>query len=253
MDGVVLKPGEGEALFEGRIVLKADFEQLTITESFFPDARQGAEAHFHQEHADSFYVVEGELAFLIRDEETPLPENACACAPPELVHGFRSTRTTRFLNFHTPDGRFADHLRERDRDEPGGFDSIDGSPDDGGRPASDAIAVGPGERERLGGNNRVATIKIGRDELALIEFELEPGFTGPEPHSHGDHIDSFYVLEGEPEFLMGEENVRLGPGSFVAAPLGIVHTFSNPGPDRARLLNVHAPSRGFHDWLREQS
>jgi mannose-6-phosphate isomerase-like protein (cupin superfamily) len=253
MDGVVLRPGEGEALFGGRIVLKADFEQLTITESFFPDARPGAEEHFHQEHADSFYVVEGELAFFIRDEETPLPENACAYAPPELVHGFRSTRTTRFLNFHTPDGRFANNLRARDRGEPGGFDSIDGSPDDGGRPGSDAIAVGPGEGERLEGNNRVATVKIGRDELALIEFELEPGFTGPDPHSHDDHIDSFYVLEGEPEFLLGEENVRLGPGSFVAAPIGIVHTFSNTGPDRARLLNVHTPSRGFHDWLREQS
>ena len=47
MDGVVLGPGEGDVLFGGRIVIKADFDQLTITESLFPDARDGAE--FSQE------------------------------------------------------------------------------------------------------------------------------------------------------------------------------------------------------------
>jgi mannose-6-phosphate isomerase-like protein (cupin superfamily) len=53
--------------------------------------------------------------------------------------------------------------------------------------------------------------------------------------------------------LLGDETARLGPGSFVAAPIGFTHTFANPGPDRARLLNMHAPSRGFHDFLRRVS
>jgi mannose-6-phosphate isomerase-like protein (cupin superfamily) len=64
-------------------------------------------------------------------------------------------------------------------------------------------------------------------------------------------VDSFYVLEGEAEFLVGDESVLLGPGSFVAAPPGVVHTFSG-GPGRSRLLKVHAPSLGFHEWLREE-
>jgi quercetin dioxygenase-like cupin family protein len=89
--------------------------------------------------------------------------------------------------------------------------------------------------------------------LSLIEFELKSGFDGPDPHSHDDHIDSFYVLDGDVEFRMGDETHRLGAGSFVAAPVGIVHTFGNPGRDGARLLNMHAPSTGFHDWLRTQS
>jgi quercetin dioxygenase-like cupin family protein len=252
MDGVVLRPGEGESLFDGRIVLKATFEQLCITESHFPDARDGAEPHFHRLHADSFYVLEGELAVLVRDEERPVSTGAFVCAPLEVVHGFRSTTRSVFLNFHTPDGGFADNLRERNRGEPGGFDSVD-VPAGTGPPAKDAIYLPPGEGERLEANTRVATIKVGRDELALVEFELEPGFVGPDPHSHDDHIDSFYVLEGEPEFLIGAETVRLGPGSFVAAPLGFRHTFGNPGPERARLLNIHAPSRGFHEFLRNVS
>ncbi len=252
MDGLVLRPGEGDALFGGRIVIKADFEQLCITESLFPDARPGAEPHFHRQHADSFYVLEGGLAVLIRDDEKMLAPHACACAPPEVVHGFRSTSRARFLNFHTPDGGFAENLRARDRGEPGGFDSVD-APAGTGPPAADAIFLPAGEGERLEGSNRVATIEIGREELALIEFELEPRFEGPDPHSHDDHIDSFYVLEGEAEFLMGDEKLRLGAGSFVAAPIGVLHTFSNPGLGSARLLNIHAPSGSFHEWLRREA
>jgi mannose-6-phosphate isomerase-like protein (cupin superfamily) len=252
MDGVVLRPGEGEALFGGRIVIKAGFEQLSITETVYPDARPGADPHFHRRHADAFYVLEGELAVLVRDEEKLLGPDACVCAPPEVVHGFRSTAPARFLNFHTPDAGFADNLRARDRGEEGGFDSVDATPGTG-PPATDAVFLRSGEGERLEGTTRVATIKIARDEISFVEFELEPGFVGPDPHAHDDHIDSFYVLEGEPQFLLGDETVHLGPGSFVAAPIGFTHTFGNPGLDRARLLNIHAPSRGFHDFLRKIS
>lgn len=251
MDGVVLRPGEGESLFGGRIVLKATFEQLCITESSFPDARPGASSHFHRQHADSFYVLEGGLAVLVHDEEKMLSPNACVCAPPKVVHGFRSTSPARFLNFHTPDGGFADNLRARNRGEPGGFDSVD-APPGSGLPGTDAVFLESGKGESQKTNERLATIKIGREELALIEFEIEPGFEGPDQHAHGDHIDSFYVLAGEPEFLMGDEKVRLGPGSFVAAPIGVVHAFGNPGPERARLLNVHAPSTGFHERFRKE-
>jgi quercetin dioxygenase-like cupin family protein len=249
MAGVVHRPGEGELLFEGRIVIKADFGELCITESLFPDARPGADPHFHRQHADSFYVLEGELAVLVDDEEKMLSPGACAYAPREVVHGFRSTSRARFLNFHTPGGGFAANLQARDRGEPGGFDSVDALPGSG-RPGSEAVFLRPGEGERLESETRIATIKIGREELALVEFELEPGFDGPDPHTHDDHVDSFYVLEGEPEFVVEDERIRLGAGSYVAAPVGVVHTFSNPGPDRARLLNVHAPSCGFHEWLR---
>ena len=251
MTGIVLRPGEGETLFGGRIVIKSGLDELCITESHFVGARPGAEPHRHEHHADSFYVLEGELAFLVHDEEHALGPGACVCAPVGVVHGFRSTTTARFLNFHTPDGGFANNLRERNRGEPGGFDSID-VPPGSGLSATDATLLGAGEGERLETDGRVATIKIGRDELAMVEFELEPGFEGPEPHTHDDHVDSFYVLEGEAEFLLGDQRLRLGPGSFVAAPPGVEHTFTSGG-GRSRLLNVHAPSAGFHEWLRQIS
>ena len=251
MAGVVHRAGEGEALFGGRITIKAAFPQLSLTESHFQRAQPGAAPHVHRAHADSFYVLQGELAFLVDKEEVTLGSGDCVCAPAGVVHGFRSTTEARFLNFHTPDGGFAEHLRSRDRGEPGGFDSFDAEP--GSELAgSQATLLRARTGERLGGRHRITTIKIGRKELSLIEFELEPGFDGPAPHTHDDHLDSFYVLEGESEFLVGEEKLTLGAGSFVAAPPGDVHTFTS-GPGPSRLLNVHAPSAGFHDWLREAS
>jgi quercetin dioxygenase-like cupin family protein len=251
MSGVVLRAGEGEVLFGGRIVIKADFGSLCITETRFDRARDGAGPHFHRRHADSFFVLEGDLAFLVGDTEHTLGQDACVCAPAGVVHGFRSTTAARFLNFHTPDAGFADNLRARDRGEPGGFDSFD-APAGSGLAPSNAILLQAGEGERLEGSTRVATIKIGLDELSLIEFELEPGFEGPEPHHHDDHVDSFYVLDGETEFQVESDCLLLGAGAFVAAPPGVVHTFSG-GPGSSRLLNIHAPSSGFHDWLREIS
>lgn len=236
-------------LFGGRIVLKAAFEELSITESLFNQARPGAGLHLHRQHADSFYVLEGELEFLVQDEEHPLGPGACVCAPAGVVHAFRSTSPARFLNFHTPDKGFAGNLRDIDGGGAGGFDSVDAEVGSG-LAASNAILLNAREGERLESETRVATIKIGLEEISLIEFDLEPGFDGPELHTHDDQVDAFYVLEGEAEFAFGDQKLSLGAGSFVAAPPGVAHTFSSRGR-RSRLLNVHAPSRGFHDWLRE--
>ena len=78
---------------------------------------------------------------------------------------------------------------------------------------------------------------------------LEAGFEGPQPHFHRRHVDSFFVVEGEPELRACDQTLRAEPGTFVSAPPGLVHSFSNPGPGRARVINVHAPSCGFHEYL----
>ena len=156
----MLTPGEGESLFNDRIVLKSSFDQLTITESHFPNARDGAEPHFHRQHVDSFYVLEGGMAVLVHDEEKLLDPGAFVSAPPEVVHGFRTTSRSVFLNFHTPDGGFADNLRARNRGEEGGFDSVD-APPGSGKPPPEAVFWRPGEGARLAANNRVASIKTG--------------------------------------------------------------------------------------------
>ncbi|MBW3593336.1 MAG: cupin domain-containing protein [Actinobacteria bacterium] len=100
---------------------------------------------------------------------------------------------------------------------------------------------------------RTVQIKVGTEAIAVTETRYERGQHGPEPHVHLRHTDAFYVLEGELALVLGPEGevVRAPAGSFAAAPPGVVHTFRNDGPERARFLNLHAPSERFADHLRE--
>jgi mannose-6-phosphate isomerase-like protein (cupin superfamily) len=57
------------------------------------------------------------------------------------------------------------------------------------------------------------------------------------------------VVDGEAEFRLGKVLLQLRAGSFIATPPGVVHSFSSPGPGSARLINVHAPSCDFYEYL----
>jgi mannose-6-phosphate isomerase-like protein (cupin superfamily) len=114
----------------------------------------------------------------------------------------------------------------------------------------DGIVSRSGEGETLDGPKHQVTVKATRPELDVLEFEVASDFEGPGLHVHKEHVDSFYVLEGELEFRMGDETVRAGPGTFVSAPPGTPHAFTNPGPNPARFLNIHSPDRGFVELMR---
>jgi len=223
MAAVVHRAGEGETLFGGRIVLKAAFAQLTITESWFAAARPGAGLHLHRHHVDSFYVLEGELGVTIEGSEHLLGPGWCACAPAGVVHAFRSTAAARFLNVHTPDGGFAGNLRALDRGEPGGFDSVDVEAE---CERSGAAVFPAGE------------VRIEREELSLAELVLEPGFEQPE-HVSDRQANACYVLDGEVGARIGDEWHALEAGSFAAVPPGLPYGLSSRRA--ARVLTVQAP------------
>ncbi len=107
----------------------------------------------------------------------------------------------------------------------------------------------PGEGERFVRDNRTVTIKVDLPELSVLEIEFDDTFEVP-PHTHDDQIDGFYVLEGQVEFVSGEEIVVGGPGTLFVAPRGARHGFRNAGSGRARVLNFHVPDAGFADWIR---
>jgi mannose-6-phosphate isomerase-like protein (cupin superfamily) len=95
-------------------------------------------------------------------------------------------------------------------------------------------------------------IKVGRPELVLTESIYPPGHRGPDPHVHHDHVDCFFVLDGQLEWRVGP-SLRPhtgGAGTFVLVGVDVLHTFRNPGPGEARFLNLHAPGVGFERYLR---
>jgi|SRR4051794_36821639 quercetin dioxygenase-like cupin family protein len=117
---------------------------------------------------------------------------------------------------------------------------------------AEGIVHGPDGGEALRKPGRVALVKAGLPDLTVLEFTIEGPFDGPAPHTHDDHTDSFYVLEGEVDFLVEGAWIRGGPGMFVAAPPGVEHGFTKRDEGTARFLNIHAPG-GFEHELRKES
>ena len=80
----------------------------------------------------------------------------------------------------------------------------------------DGIVSRPADGEFLEGEERVLRVKLSRDELDVLEFEVGPEYEGPGPHFHKRHVDSFYVLEGELEFTVDGNTIVAPAGTFVA-------------------------------------
>jgi mannose-6-phosphate isomerase-like protein (cupin superfamily) len=107
---------------------------------------------------------------------------------------------------------------------------------------SDAIVIRPGEGHRVGNVEFLArTADTPRFTLGIIE--IAPG-RELEAHVHDGEDDSFYILEGEMTFALGDDAVAAGPGTFVLVPPGVSHGFRNQGAVPVRMLNIHAPA-GF--------
>ena len=98
---------------------------------------------------------------------------------------------------------------------------------------------------------RRAVVKVSREELVLFEFEMEPRTAGAGPHIHRQHVDSFYVFEGELEVMVGGETITARPGELVHAPPNVVHAFENSSNGRVRFLNLHTPGMRFDEYIRK--
>jgi mannose-6-phosphate isomerase-like protein (cupin superfamily) len=256
----LLRPGEGEVIAdrpERTLRILADSDELTLSWFRYARGERGPDPHIHKQHTDAFYVLSGEISVFLGPDaahEVRATAGAFVAAPAGVVHTFANETSAEatFLNIHAPGMGFGDMLRARrdGRDEEADrFDQFP-PPVDGGLPVSEATISLPGDGESVPGEHRDFVVKAEHEELEVIEFACDPEFGPVEPHVHTDKVDSFYILEGEVEFTIGDEIVRAGQASFVAARPGVRHGFRTPGPGRAHFLNVHAPSDGFIERVR---
>src|SRR5215210_9020829 len=84
--------------------------------------------------------------------------------------------------------------------------------------------------------------------FALIE-SLSPKGTEPPRHIHRREDETFYVLEGQITFYVGEETYAAVPGAFVSAPRGAPHSYTFE-TDVIRMLVLVAPG-GFEEFFRD--
>jgi mannose-6-phosphate isomerase-like protein (cupin superfamily) len=259
----LLAAGEGETITERdarSVVIKAAHELVDLTETRYSPGEEGPGPHVHRQHADAFYVLEGELVFRLGPdgERVQAPAGTLVLVPENVIHSFENEgdADARFLNAHAPSMGFAESLRVR-RDgreyDPERFDSFD-PPADGGRSVSDAVVRRPGEGDSLdAGPSRAlfkAEVSDGEGTFSLTETTLAGGFPGPLPHRHTRMVDSFYVLEGTLTVRVEDEEHALGAGSYAFVPPGVAHTFSNPSDETVRMLNLQAPG-GLEQYLKE--
>jgi len=252
MEARLLPPGEGETITDRDardVRILVDEPQMTLTWSRYEAGERGPDPHIHRKHADAFYIVEGEIEFGLgpgAEHVVRAPAGSVVLAPPNVVHTFANESDARavYLNFHAPNGGFADFLRAaRDKRE-FEWDSWD-PPEDGGRPASHAVVCLPDEGERFERGDRTVTILADTPELSFLELAVTPGWEGVDPHTHDDHLDGFFVLDGEIEFLAG----HAPEGAVMVAAPGVQHGVHRPTGDTT-LLNFHAPDAGFAGRIR---
>lgn len=104
---IVVPPGTGRRFGNVEFVaLSAHTPRFNLSIITMALGRQGPEAHVHDDEDDAFYVLDGELTFVLGDEEICAPAGTFVLVPPGVVHTFlnRTPHAVRILNIHAPAG-----------------------------------------------------------------------------------------------------------------------------------------------------
>jgi mannose-6-phosphate isomerase-like protein (cupin superfamily) len=120
--------------------------------------------------------------------------------------------------------------------------------------AESSVMVAPGEGEVVlrGGVGVIRKISSSATggTFSVVEHPLEPGALAAPPHTHAGVDEYSFVIEGEIGVLMGEETFKAAAHSYVLKPRGVPHTFWNPGPKPARVLEIISPA-SFEEYFEE--
>jgi len=88
------------------------------------------------------------------------------------------------------------------------------------------------------------TIKVSAKDsegtYSLMYWVVAPNAFAP-AHVHEEYEETFYVLSGELEFLVGDETTLVTVGDFIRAPKGTRHGYLNPTDTKVELLVGFTP------------
>lgn len=96
------------------------------------------------------------------------------------------------------------------------------------------------ERDKVRWKELVSKELTGSRDLWLAVVELDAGQEHL-MHCHPDVSQFYFVLEGQGEFVVGDERIAGSPGSAIYIAAGTWHGFRNPGPEKLVLVE------GFND------
>ena len=103
----------GDELLAERVVLLVDVEEIGISKSCSDPSGPSPPPHVHRRHAESFYVLEGELAITVGDRQLRAEAGSWVQVPPGVPHtvSHRGSEPACFLDLHAPNCGFGAFLR----------------------------------------------------------------------------------------------------------------------------------------------
>jgi quercetin dioxygenase-like cupin family protein len=103
---IVVPPGAGHRVGNVEFLARtADTPRFTLGIIEFVAGRE-LEAHVHDAEDDAFYILDGELTFMLGQDEVKARAGTFVLIPPGVEHGFRNDtdHPVRILNVHAPAG-----------------------------------------------------------------------------------------------------------------------------------------------------
>jgi mannose-6-phosphate isomerase-like protein (cupin superfamily) len=103
----VVRPGEGHRVGNVEFLARSsDTPRFNLSVITIQPHREGPETHAHDAEDDAFYMLEGELTFVVDGEELVVGARTFVLVPPGIPHAFANRRDeiARFVNVHAPAG-----------------------------------------------------------------------------------------------------------------------------------------------------
>lgn len=104
---IVVAPGEGTRVGNVEFLALSEFtKRFNLSLITIAPGRNGPPAHVHHDEDDAFYLLDGELTFVVEGDEIPAPAGTFVLIPPGTEHSFanRTAAPVRMLNIHAPAG-----------------------------------------------------------------------------------------------------------------------------------------------------
>jgi mannose-6-phosphate isomerase-like protein (cupin superfamily) len=89
--------------------------------------------------------------------------------------------------------------------------------------------------DKMKKNNLFTTPRLFCDVYCFEPGQAQTG------HSHAGSDKIYYVIEGEAQIRIGEDERRVTAGTAALAPAGVAHAIANAGTERLRVLVMMAP------------
>jgi quercetin dioxygenase-like cupin family protein len=84
-------------------------------------------------------------------------------------------------------------------------------------------------------------------DVSFFVVDAAPG-DGPKLHRH-PYSETFVVQAGRARFQLGDDSIDAAAGDVVVVPPETAHRFHALGPERLRLVSIHAAAKMETTWL----